>query len=68
MATVINNPDSGESTGGGVGLIVGAIILLAIVVLFFVYGLPALRGTDKGTTVNVPEQVQVDVNRDSTGN
>ena len=62
MATIINNPDSGGSNGGGMGMVIGAIVLVIILILFFVYGLPAIRGSNKGTTVNVPDKVEVDVN------
>lgn len=65
MATVINNP--GDGGGGGndssSGVFIG--IILAVVVagaLFFIYGLPAMRNTDTGPTINVPDKVQIDVN------
>lgn len=60
MATVINNPDSGAS--GMVSLIVGVVLILALVAVFAIYGLPLLRNTsNQGTTVNVPDKIQVDV-------
>ncbi len=63
MATIINNPDTGSSNSG-MGTVVGIVLAIIIVALFFMYGLPAMRGTQKsGTTVNVPEKVQVDVNQ-----
>lgn len=52
MTTVINNP--GEGSGGG--WIVGILILIILLVVFFVYGLPALRGNngdDNGVNVKV---------------
>ena len=62
MATIINNPDSGSGNGGGMGMIIGAIILVIVLIIFFVYGLPAIRGTNnKGTTVNVPDKIDVNV-------
>ncbi len=64
MATIINNP--GEGNGSSMGTIVGLIILALVVIVFFVYGLPALRGNGSGTsntTVEVPDKVQVDVNQ-----
>ncbi len=42
MTTIVNTP-RGESTDSSLGLILGVIIAIALVVLFFVYGLPALR-------------------------
>jgi uncharacterized membrane protein len=62
MATIINNPDSGEGNGGGTGMIVGIVVLVLIVILFVAYGLPAIRNNNKGTTVNVPDKVDVNVN------
>ena len=63
MATIINNPDSGDKGGGGLGMIIGAIVLVLVIVLFFVYGLPAMRnsGDSTGTDVNVPDQIDVNV-------
>jgi hypothetical protein len=43
MATVINNP-SGNSDNSGTGVIIGVIVAIILIILFFVYGLPALRG------------------------
>ncbi len=66
MATIINNPDGGSGGGSGVGTVVGLIVLVLIVILFLIYGLPAIRGTNRenNTTIQVPDKVQVDV--DST--
>lgn len=72
MATIINNPDSsGGSGGGGVGIVVGALVLLVIFLLFFFYGFPSPRGGDTdsggdgGTTVNIPDKIEVDMNDSS---
>ncbi len=61
MTTVINNPGNNEDSGGAVGMILGVVVLLVVVGLFFVYALPAIRNsggvTPKGTldvNVNVP--------------
>lgn len=62
MTTIINNPDSGDSSGG-IGILIAAVIIIAIIALFFLYGLPALRNDNSGTTVNVPEKIRVDVNQ-----
>jgi hypothetical protein len=54
MATVINNP---SNEGSGAGTIIGIVIAVVLVALLFIYGLPALRGTDTtpapGASVNV---------------
>ncbi len=70
MADVINNYKGGARTGedsGGAGLIIGVIIALLLIVLFFVYGLPAIRnsGADQGRDVNVDVQLP-DTNTGST--
>lgn len=61
MATIINNPgDSGN--GSSVGIIVGVIIVLLLLGLFFVYGLPALRGS------TAPKATTIDLNVDVPAN
>lgn len=66
MPTIINNPpDSGGGNSGGVGLVVGVVVVIAIIGLFFIYGLPAMRqNNSSGTTINVPDKIQVDVNKE----
>lgn len=66
MATIINNPDNNGS--GGMGMVVGAVVVLAVFLLFFFYGFSPQRGDDggtrsgdSGTTVNVPDKIEVDV-------
>lgn len=43
MTTIVNTPSSGESSDSGLGLILGAVMAIALITLFFIYGLPALR-------------------------
>lgn len=65
MTTVVNNP-GGSSDGSGMGFLVGAIVLIAFVFLFFVYGLPMIRQSSSGVTppsVNVPEKIDVNLNQ-----
>jgi hypothetical protein len=73
MATIINNPDSnGNRTDGdgGMGKVIGAIVLILLLILLFVYGLPALRGGSdggSGSGASIPEQVDVNVSAPSGG-
>lgn len=74
MATIINNPPTqapAPSDGGSglVGILVGIVILVMVGFLFFVYGLPALRGTqstddsNSGPTINVPDTIDINVKK-----
>ncbi|CAN5149472.1 hypothetical protein BH11PAT1_BH11PAT1_0640 [soil metagenome] len=62
MATIINNPAPVQQTDSGMGFVLGMILLVVLAVLFFYYGLPALRGSFAGPQVNVPGKVDVNVN------
>ncbi len=43
MTTIVNTPPSGESSDSGLGLILGVVVAIALIALFFVFGLPVLR-------------------------
>ncbi len=66
MTTVVNNPPPQNNNGGPAGMIIGVILVLVLTLLFFVYGLPMLRGTAdsdrSGINVDVPENIDVNVN------
>jgi hypothetical protein len=52
MTTVIKNDGaSGESSG--LGMVLGIILAIVLIVLFFVYALPALRGSGTPDTLDV---------------
>ncbi len=56
MTTVINTPRNGEDTSG-VSLIIGVLVVILAIGLFFSYVLPAMRNN------NAPQQdSQLDVN------
>lgn len=57
MTTIVNTPPVGESVDSGLSLILGIIVALILVVLFFVYGLPAIQ-----TNSAVPKANDVNVN------
>ena len=77
MATVINNPGSdagnGGGNGGGSGVILGIVLAIVILGLLYLFAWPNMRGTapapaqqsapeaDSGTTVEVPDQIDVNV-------
>ena len=68
MATVINNPSHAPSSseGASAAVIIGITHVVLIVLAFIVYGLPALRNqsdTGSGTNVNIPDQIDVNVNK-----
>jgi hypothetical protein len=62
MATVVNNPAPAREDGSGMGFLLGVILLIVFAVLFFLYGLPYLTSTFSGPQVNVPGQIDVNVN------
>lgn len=63
MSTVVNTPASG-SDNSGMGFLLGAILLIAVVFLFFYFGLPMLRGAaqaPQAPQIQVPGQIDVNV-------
>lgn len=70
MATVINNPPASSNTSGnGMGFLLGAIVLVVFFFLLLYYGLPALqKGMSGGVQVNVPKNVNVKVQQQGGGN
>jgi hypothetical protein len=67
MATTIVNPapNNNSSTGSGMGFLLGAIVLIVFLALFFVYALPFIRGLSGSggvqVTVPVPKNINVNV-------
>jgi len=54
MTTIINTPGgSNGDSGSGLGLIIGVLVAIGLVVLFVVYGLPALRNNQKPSSTNI---------------
>lgn len=70
MTTVVNNPAPSSNESSGMGMIIGALVIVAILVLIFFYGMPFFRGTasqnsapqNDSATIEIPEQVDVNVN------
>ena len=46
MPTIINNPNSTSGDSGGWGFVVGILILVVLVILFFVYAWPSLQNNN----------------------
>lgn len=65
MTTIINSPPSSEDSG--LGLIVGIFVLVILSLLFFYFGIPALRqmGTPQinipAPVINMPDKIDVNV-------
>ena len=63
MTTIINSP--GREGEGGLGLGIGLVVAIGIIVVFAIYGWPALRDRDNGgANVDVPA-IEVDQNQTS---
>lgn len=65
MATIVNTPAQSESNG--TGFLLGIVLLIAFVLLFFFYGLPYLSNMIAGPQVNVPGQIDVNVQTPQQG-
>jgi len=69
MTTVVNNPPSGGDSGSGMGVIVGVILVIVVVLLIIFFGIPMMRDVqapatpNQGNTINVPDKIDVNVNK-----
>ena len=48
-----------DNTSSG---LIALILVIALLFLFFYYGLPAIRSVSSGPTINVPKSIDVNVN------
>lgn len=60
MATIVNNPAPTNNSGNGMGFLIGVVLLIVFVFILFYYGFPLLSNM-RGTTVNVPNKLDVNV-------
>lgn len=68
MAVIVNTPTQAHDDRSNLlGTILGLILLAVLAYLFIVYGLPALRGGTQAPQLNVPSQIDVNVNPGSGG-
>lgn len=56
--TIINNPPPRED--GGRWAV--AVIMVVAILLFFVFGLPRIRGQN-GTNINVPDKIKIETSQ-----
>lgn len=64
MATTIVNPPSNNAGNNGMGFLIGIIVLILFLSLFFVYLLPLIRDSLNGKNVfqfMVPSSINVNV-------
>lgn len=63
MATIIREyvPERTRSDNSGLAFLLGVILLLVVGFLLLYYGLPAIRSG--GTTINVPRNFDININR-----
>jgi hypothetical protein len=65
MTTIVNSP-APESNGGSSGLIIGIFVLVVLGLLFYYFGIPAIRRMGSiQPQINIPSQIDVNV---KTGN
>jgi hypothetical protein len=62
MTTIINTPTPTVKSDGGLGMIIGVILIAAVAVLFFVYGLPAIKRLSS-PQINIPSKIEVQINK-----
>jgi hypothetical protein len=64
MTTIVNNPQPSNNSGGPWGLIIAIIVLAVLAYLGYVYGVPAIKQMQGGTTqINVPSEIDINVNQ-----
>ena len=68
MATIINNPyDSGTSADSSAGVVIGVVLALLIIILFFAFALPYLQNEvtpgapETGGNPNLDSNVNIDL-------
>ena len=62
MATIVNTPPAQDNSSSSMGFIFAILLLLLVGFLFFTYGLPALRNATSAPQINIPSEVDINVN------
>ncbi len=68
MATIVQQPASSTDTGSGLGFLLGIVLLILFVLGLLYYGLPAIQNQTAAPSIQVPRQVDVNVNGGGSGN
>lgn len=64
MATVVKNPGSNSDSSGTNGLLIGLLLVIVVILLFWVFGTLNFGG---GANINVPIPDEIDVNVQNGG-
>jgi hypothetical protein len=70
MATIVNTtPAQPVERSNGMGFLLGVVLILAFIFLFFLYGVPLLTQSFRsaGPQVNVPDKINVNVQTPQSG-
>ena len=60
MTTIVQNPAPSDHCNG-MGMVIGLLLVVLVAILFFVYGLPALRSSTTAVPqVKIPDTINVD--------
>lgn len=64
MATIVNTPSSGESSGG-MGMFLTAVLVIGLILVVGYFLLPAIRqeGQNNTPSIQVPDKVDVNINQ-----
>ena len=62
MTTIINTPAPAESNGNS-GLIIGLFVLIILGLMFYYFGIPAIRQMGQASIpqINVPNKIDVNI-------
>lgn len=63
MATIVNTPTTSRDEGSGMAVAIGLILLAIVLFLLFVYGLPLINESRSIPQINVPGQIDVNLNQ-----
>ncbi|MFA5828703.1 MAG: hypothetical protein WC841_05095 [Candidatus Shapirobacteria bacterium] len=64
MATIVNTPSSGESSGG-MGMFLTAVLVIGLILVVGYFLLPAIRqgGQTNTPSIQIPEEVDININQ-----